>query len=137
FDLSLLISRAAVGWQASLESSADLFDDATGKRILHRFERLLEAIADDPDRPIGRLPLLPEAERRQVREGWNAVSRLDRRETTVATLFEEQVARTPDADAVVCGTDRLSYASLNRWANRLAVQLRGLGVGPDARVAIL
>ena len=51
-------------------------------------------------------------------------------------LFEAQVARAPDAIAVVYEDRTLSYGALNRRANRLAHHLRGLGVGPDEPVAI-
>ena len=54
----------------------------------------------------------------------------------VHQLFEEQVAKSPDAVAVVFEDDSLSYAELNRRANQLAHYLRGLGVKPDDRVAI-
>ena len=54
----------------------------------------------------------------------------------VHELFEEQVAKTPEATAVVFEEDELSYAELNRRANQLAHYLRELGVKPDARVAI-
>jgi amino acid adenylation domain-containing protein len=54
----------------------------------------------------------------------------------VHELFEEQVERTPQAVAVVCGEKELSYEELNRRANRLAHYLRGLGVQPDTRVGI-
>ncbi len=50
--------------------------------------------------------------------------------------FEAQVERSPEAAALVQGERVLSYGELNARANRLARRLRGLGVGPDARVAI-
>src|SRR6185369_390300 len=57
-------------------------------------------------------------------------------EALIHELFEEQVRRTPDAIALVHGEESLTYAELNRRANKLARHLRSLGVGPDARVGI-
>ncbi|MCF5710812.1 AMP-binding protein, partial [Pseudomonas syringae] len=55
---------------------------------------------------------------------------------TIHQLFEEKVRAQPDAIAVTFESQRLSYAELNRQANRLAHHLIGLGIGPDDRVAI-
>jgi len=52
-------------------------------------------------------------------------------------LFEQQVARTPDAVAVVCGDTRLTYLGLDVRANRLAYHLIQLGAGPEQLVAVL
>ncbi|MEO6091196.1 MAG: amino acid adenylation domain-containing protein, partial [Umezawaea sp.] len=99
--------------------------------------RVLAAFAADPLQAVGALPLLPEAERRLVVEEWNRTGAAYPRHACVHELFEAQVERTPDAVAVVFGEEEaLSYAELNRRANRLAHHLRERGVGPDARVAI-
>ena len=55
---------------------------------------------------------------------------------TLATLFAEQVGRTPDAVAVEFGDSTLTYAELDARANTLARQLIRLGVGPDTRVGL-
>ncbi|WP_438367418.1 AMP-binding protein, partial [Burkholderia pseudomallei] len=47
-----------------------------------------------------------------------------------------QVSRTPEAAAVICGDETLSYTDLDARANRLAHYLRGQGVGPDTRVGL-
>src|SRR5262245_44598963 len=54
----------------------------------------------------------------------------------VQDLFEAQVGRTPQAVAVMCGEERLTYRELNGRANRLAHRLRRLGVGPDVLVGL-
>src|SRR6185503_12334326 len=48
-----------------------------------------------------------------------------------------QVRRTPERVALVCGEQELSYAELERRANRLARWLRRQGVGVETRVGVL
>lgn len=59
-----------------------------------------------------------------------------RAHTCVHHWFEEQVARTPDAAAVVFRGQRLSYRELDDRAGRIADHLRELGTRPDTIVAI-
>jgi amino acid adenylation domain-containing protein len=54
----------------------------------------------------------------------------------VHELFERQTAQRPDAIAVICGDERLTYRQLNERANQLAHYLRARGVGPDSLVGI-
>jgi amino acid adenylation domain-containing protein len=51
-------------------------------------------------------------------------------------LFENQVAATPDATALIFESEQLSYAELNKRANQLAHYLRKRGIGPDSAVGI-
>ncbi len=136
FDLLLLLSPAADGWRATLECNADLFDRVTGARMLGHYARLLEGVVANPDCPIGLLPLMTDAERHQVLVAWNATGQPRSPEQTLVSLFEDQVARSPEADAVYYGADSLSYAALNTQANGFAHHLKRLGVGPDDRVGL-
>ncbi len=56
--------------------------------------------------------------------------------TCVHQLFEAQVDRTPDAVALAFERSALTYAGLDRRANRLARHLRGLGAGPETLVGL-
>ena len=67
---------------------------------------------------------------------WNATAREYPREHSVSLLFEEQAAKSDGAIAIRCGSEALTYAALNRYANQWARRLRGLGVGPEVRVGI-
>ena len=58
-------------------------------------------------------------------------------ETSIAAMVEAQVARTPDGVAVVHAADEVTYAELNRRANRLAHHLVARGIGPERLVALL
>src|SRR6185312_6707599 len=75
-------------------------------------------------------------ERAQVLRQWNDTATAGPREATIPALFEAQVRRAPEAPAVVCGGEVLTYAGLDRRASRLARHLRRLGVGPESLVAI-
>jgi non-ribosomal peptide synthetase component F len=71
-----------------------------------------------------------------VVEEWNRTDAAYPAGSCIHELFEEQVERAPDAVAVEFAGEHLTYAELNRRANRLAHHLRSLGVGPEARAAI-
>ncbi|HET9248200.1 MAG TPA: amino acid adenylation domain-containing protein, partial [Xanthobacteraceae bacterium] len=101
-----------------------------------RLRILLAGIAEDASRPVGELPWMSEAERDQVLHEWNDTD-LVVPAGTVGGLFEAQVARTPDAVAVVTDDVSLSYAELNARANRLAHWLIRLGAGPERVVALV
>jgi amino acid adenylation domain-containing protein len=116
--------------------NSDLFEAATIRRRLEEFEVFLGGIAADRDQAIGSVPILPPAERHTVLVEWNDTRRPYPDDICVHQLFERQVERTPHAEAVVCGDERLTYRELNQRANRVAYRLRALGVGPDVTVGL-
>lgn len=136
FDLDLGLVETADGLQATLEYATDLYEKSTAARLLAHFRRLLEGIAEDPSRRLSRLPLLTAGERHQVLVGWNPTGAPAPEPPCVPRTFEAQAARTPDAVAVVCEGEELSYADLNGRANRLAHRLRALGVGPGVTAGV-
>ena len=75
------------------------------------------------------------AEQRQVLVDWND-TRAEFPETCIHALIESQAQRTPDAVAVVCGDEALTYRELNRRANAVAWRLREQGVGPECTVGL-
>ena len=126
----------AGGITVAWEYNTDLFDDATAARMMGHFETLLRAVVADPERPVSSLPLLTAAEERQIRVEFNDTRTDYPRTRTVAELFEAQVEKTPEAPAVVSDEGTLTYAELNRTANRLAHHLTRLGVGENHRVGV-
>ena len=100
-------------------------------------ESLVTALERAPETAVRALAVLPAAERRQVVEEWNRTEAAYPSEQCVHELFEAQVARTPDAVAVIDEEQQLTYAELNSRANQLAHYLRRVhGVGPEVRVAL-
>jgi amino acid adenylation domain-containing protein len=136
FDLSLGLHETGGRIIGGVEYAAALFERATVERYAGYLRRVLEGMVADDHRSVAELPLLPEAERRQVVEEWSAARSARPADACVHTLFEAQVERRPEAVAVVFGDVSLTYRELNARANRLAHHLAARGVGPDARVGI-
>lgn len=136
FDLTLMFTDGGDTIDLEIEYSTDLFDEARIERMAGHFGTLLEAGAVDTGQRLSELPLLTEAERRQVLVEWNRTEVPYPKDRCLQELFEEQVERTPEATAVVFDGGRSTYRELNERANRLARRLRGLGVGPDTLTAI-
>jgi amino acid adenylation domain-containing protein len=112
------------------------FDTATITRMLGHFRTLLEGMVADPARRLVDLPMLTQAERHQLLVEWNDSSLAYPQDTGIHQLFEAQVARTPDAVAVVFEDQELTYRELNIRANQVAHHLQALGVGPEALVGL-
>src|SRR5215212_8968622 len=136
FDLMLTIAETDDGLAGSFQYNTDLFDADSIVRMQKNFLTLLEGIVWNAEQPISKLPLLDRAEREQVLVQWNQTDREYGEGRCIHELFEEQVARTPEAVAVMYEAEQLSYRELNERANQLAHHLRGLGVGPEVLVGI-
>src|SRR5438094_630468 len=136
FDLTLYMVQSASALMERMEYNTDLFDPATIQRMLAHFQVLLQEIVADPGRRISNLPLLTETERQQFFTDWNRIQAGCSWEKPLHELFESQVAKSPDAVAVVFGEQALTYRELDRGANQVAHHLRRLGVRPDTLVGI-
>ncbi|HYH82092.1 MAG TPA: amino acid adenylation domain-containing protein, partial [Longimicrobium sp.] len=136
YDLTLRLSAAGDRISGSVAYRTDLFEAETAGRLAGHFVRLLEAAASAPELPLSRLPLLDDAERRRLLVEWNDTDLAVPADRCVHQELEAQVRRTPHAVAVACEGRSLTYAALNRRANRLAHLLRRHGVRPDERVAL-
>lgn len=141
FDLTLEISENRLadgtpnGLEGLLEYSTDLFKQATAQALADRLMRLLEAAESDPDQQIGNLDILAPEERSSMVTDWQSVSEKIPH-ACLPEQFEKQAALSPEAIAVVCEDQSLSYAELNERANRLARMLISEGVGPEQFVAL-
>ena len=136
FDLTLDLADTGEGISGTLNFATALFDRATAERYGVYLVQALRAMTLNSPRSVSHIDLLPPAEREHLLHGWNRTERDYPLDQTLTALFEQQVHRTPDATALVSGTESLSYAQLNARANRLAHALIARGVGPDSRVAV-
>ncbi|MEU3748967.1 MULTISPECIES: non-ribosomal peptide synthetase [Streptomyces] len=144
FPLTLIVTPGT-RLRVTLAARPDLFDAEAAATILARFttvlDRLGEALDGAPDetegpaaRTAGVDLLLPEE--RAALESGRAATREDVPDETVADMLTAQVARTPDAVALVFGDRALTYAELDARINRLARLLLARGAGPETVVAL-
>ena len=141
FDLTLSVGERADGLDLVFEYDRDLFDRRTIERIATHYDYLLGAIIDAADTPVSTLPLWSADKSAALLDRLNPLPAESGSQEPVAArsvieLFEDQALRQPEAIAVECGDERLTYGELDRRANCLANQLYVYGIGPGAYVAV-
>jgi amino acid adenylation domain-containing protein len=135
YPIALSVDDLGEGFGLTAQVRAGLDPERLCAFMRQALERLVEALTEQPDRPIRSVDALPARERLQLRD-WNATQASYPHERCIHGLFEDQVMRSPDAVALVCEGQQVTYAELNTAANRLAHYLRDCGVKPDVSVAV-
>ena len=137
-NFEIFINAVDTGGDVVLECqyNTDLYNADTIRRLLEEFEVLLAAISTDTDVSIAKLPLLTEADRKQLLVEWNATEAEYPRDKCLHELFEAQVMRTPDAVAAVFQGEQISYRKLSQRANQLANYLIKSVAKPDTLIGI-
>ena len=120
---------------ARLQYATALFDRGTAQRLADGFRLLLDGVLADPDRPVSRIGLLTDEDRKVLVEEYNDTA-VPVPARCLHDLLAEQAARTPRADAVRWSGGTLSYRELDRRANGLAHRLRAAGAGPETLVGV-
>ncbi|MGW3152514.1 amino acid adenylation domain-containing protein, partial [Streptomyces sp. NPDC001177] len=123
------------GLELRLDYRPDVLDEATAQTLMCRLLRVLEQVAADPEAPLSRIDVLDETERRTVLAEWNDTAG-KAPAGTLGELFRAQVARTPDAPAVVAGELEWTYTELEAAANRTAHGLLTRGIRPGQLVGV-
>ncbi|MGR9556456.1 non-ribosomal peptide synthetase (plasmid) [Rhizobium leguminosarum] len=136
WDLTISITDAGAELHGFIEYATDLLGAVTVARFAGMYVALAEALVADPDRQIHMVPLISLKERNRILHELNPYEVPRHPYRTMAEPFEMQVARTPDAVALVGNEGSLTYAELNIMANRLAHFLRDAGAGRGARIAL-
>jgi amino acid adenylation domain-containing protein len=135
-DLALALRAHAGGIAGALLYATDLFDPDTALRMARHLGRVLDGAAADPDLPLSRLELMDGAERRRMLEEWNRTDAEWPAARCIHPLIRERAMQTPDAAALVADDASLTYAEMDRRADRLARRLIDAGAGPEVRVGI-
>jgi amino acid adenylation domain-containing protein len=143
YPVLLCVDDDADGFSLEIEVDPQIEPQRMLVYVSTALQSLVRALDEAPLSPVLSWPVLPEHERHQVIEVFNATSstaptpeRPPAGEELIHQLFERQVKRTPDAVAVHHETESLTYAELNAKANQVARLLRQKGIGPDQTVGL-
>lgn len=138
-----LVARAGKQLALGLSYQSARFEAAAMQRMLGHLQSLLEGLLASPQQHLANVPLLTEAERQQLMVEWNTTAAEYPSEHLLHELVEGQARRTPDAVALVCQHEHVTYSELHTRANQLAHYLRqqetvfeGQGIGPETRIGI-
>ncbi|WP_323176307.1 non-ribosomal peptide synthetase [Pseudomonas alvandae] len=136
FDLELNLAEAGDQIVGAIGYATSLFDAATIERHVGYLKTVLAEMTRDASQTVAKIDLLDVPERTLLLKTWNSIDESCPAHLCMHQLFEEQVAHSPEATALIFEGEVLSYGELNARANRLAHRLIALGVRPDQRVAI-
>jgi surfactin family lipopeptide synthetase A len=137
FDLLVDMWENGDALEGFVEYSSDLFDAATVRRMMSRFEALFERLVRNPAEPVLGIEIMSADERERIAalsQGSELPAGTELQ--TFPRLFTEQAARHPESPAVTCGAVTLSYAQLRRRVGDLARVLVARGVGPEVLVGV-
>jgi amino acid adenylation domain-containing protein/non-ribosomal peptide synthase protein (TIGR01720 family) len=124
YDLNFDFGEVGDAMFSRIEYNTDIYNRGTIQQMIDHLEQILTEVVASPDQPINQLDILSSAQKQQLLGEFNPTAVAYPKEKTVSELFDEQVAKTPDAIALEFEGTILSYAQLNERANRLAHYLR-------------
>jgi amino acid adenylation domain-containing protein len=133
---TIAITRGEAGLLVTISVPPETALPFAAHDFLKRVHLLLAQASVQPDKPLGEIELITEAEKRQLLDEWNHTGRGYPLDRLVHELIAEQARQRPASVAVRFGPIELSYTDLNRRANQLAHYLRSLGVGPEVVVGV-
>ena len=136
FDLTLALTESDENLLGYVEYNTDLFDEATIARLVGNYQAILQSMAADVKQPISKLNLLTSAEKGLMLQKWNETAVPFPDNVAVHQLFEEKAAAQPEHPALIFEGEMVTYADLNRRANRLAHRLIKTGVTADTIIGV-
>jgi len=137
FDMEVNFTEAAGKLQLECSYCADLFDSSTIRRWMGHFEAILEGMTASPDARLSDLSLLSNEDRHHLLIECNDSDADIPEKHSLYNKVEFWARETADAVAVICGDQQVTYRTLGRRSDLLAVQLRSRGVGPEVLVTVL
>jgi amino acid adenylation domain-containing protein len=119
-----------------VEADRSVFGAGEAEVAAGVYGRILEAMVREPEGRHEQRDYLGTEERERLGREWKASAELRSEERGLEERFAEQARKTPEAQAVSCGGECVSYGELERRAGRIARRLREAGVGAESAVGL-
>jgi amino acid adenylation domain-containing protein len=123
FDININFTERIEGLNIEINYNSDVFTESFMDSFFALYQNLLAEIISGADKPINKLDIIDE-ESKNLITAINLTNEPLSADTTIQSLFEQQVKDTPDAIAVFDGNEELTYAELNSEANAIAQYLK-------------
>ena len=136
YEIDISLTETPVGLNGSIAYFTDLYNEETIKTMVIHYKALLSSCVHNPDQEVGLLPMLSSDEQNYLLEKLNGPKAFYPVNTSLVSLFEEQVSKTPGDIALVFKGSEISYAQLNEQANQLAHYLKSRQINGGDIVAI-
>ena len=135
FDLTLTMGEVAGRLRACFDYCTDLFDPAFIRSFAGHFQTLLHSIVAQPRASLASLPLLAQVDRAAL-QAWNQSDQAYPPVATIHQWIEGRAAQSPEAVALLSGSEALTFAGLDARANQVANLLVREGAGPEVQVGL-
>ncbi|MBO1537085.1 non-ribosomal peptide synthetase [Pseudomonas sp. OA65] len=136
YPIEIAVANVGDGFSLTAQSITGIDPQRIAAYLAQAVTTLVDALEKTPERLASQLDVLPASERQLLLTDFNRTASDFGAAQPIHQLFETQVQANPDAVALICEEQQLTYRQLNRRANHLARQLLALGVEPDQRVAV-
>ena len=120
FDILMNATETPFGLAIGFEYARALFKEETIVQMASHFEQLIRSIIEDASQSISSLQIISSDAKQQLLETFNATTVVYENEQNVVDLFEAQVARVPNENALIAEDKTLTYKELNEKANQFA-----------------
>jgi len=136
FDIFINAVEGTDGLTLHVDYNTVLIDETTIARWMDCYETLLAGLSGDATQPLALLPVLTPQERELVAITPNQTAVPYPADLCVHQLFEKKAAAAPNAIALECEGEQLTYAELDARVNKLARYLAASGVLPGEIVGV-
>ena len=136
FDLTLEAYEEGDALKCRFEYNTRLFKRSTVKRMIGHLRRLAEILPEEPDVRLGDVQMMTQSEIWQVTQGFNQTDHPLDPKKTIQSIFEDVVEKYPEKAALIVSGESMTFAELNKRANKTARWLREKGIGRNSIVAL-